>query len=338
MISLKKATVSAASLAAGVGLIATLLHKTGVDATMLAETLRRTDMFWASAVLLSTFLNLWLSAYKWKRVLRRLGERKRIPYMAYTSLGAVLGNFVPAQIAISTARGLGAKLGQRVSATKALGSSMLDQMYDLLPPICAFFLAIPIMHGSLDFTSGTLIFIGILAIAFVTLSLFQKRLIDIVVVTLYRLRSITHRFRKKDGAPSLTQVDSTQLNLREGLSLSALTFLRYANLFLRVYLVTLAVGIPLDLHVLFWAFPVVQLSMLVGITPGGAGIMEAGWIGVLSLFHVPTDASLLVALSLRLLALGCQIIIASSAWILLFSKKRRQHEMPPHPPLQRTKD
>ncbi len=106
MISLKKATVSVASLVAGVGLIATLLHKTGVDATMLVETLRRTDIFWASAVLLSTFLNLWLSAYKWKRVLRRLGERKHIPYMAYTSLGAVLGNFAPAQIAISTARDL----------------------------------------------------------------------------------------------------------------------------------------------------------------------------------------------------------------------------------------
>jgi uncharacterized membrane protein YbhN (UPF0104 family) len=66
-----------------------------------------------------------------------------------------------------------------------------------------------------------------------------------------------------------------------------MTVLRYALMAARFAAVSQAVGINVPPLLIFVGIPIAQLGLLLAVTPGALGAMEAGWLGVLLLAGLP---------------------------------------------------
>lgn len=60
-----------------------------------------------------------------------------------------------------------------------------------------------------------------------------------------------------------------------------------------------SIGAPVTLPLLLASYPLVQLSLIIAIAPGGLGIFDAGWLGLLRLGGVPEEAALAFVVAQR---------------------------------------
>ncbi|MFC1830298.1 lysylphosphatidylglycerol synthase transmembrane domain-containing protein [Thermodesulfobacteriota bacterium] len=82
----------------------------------------------------------------------------------------------------------------------------------------------------------------------------------------------------------LKEMSSQAENL--GLALVFLTALKYLSVTLRFLIIFHLCSINLDLMKCFWGTACAQLGLMVGITPGGLGFVEAGWTGALHFYDI----------------------------------------------------
>lgn len=68
----------------------------------------------------------------------------------------------------------------------------------------------------------------------------------------------------------------------------------------RLWCLSLAFGLPIGWEALLLGAPLVIISMLLAVTPGSLGFLDAGWLVVLTLQGVPTEATLTFLVALRL--------------------------------------
>lgn len=78
-----------------------------------------------------------------------------------------------------------------------------------------------------------------------------------------------------------------------------LTLFLNSLLALGYYFTGQAVGLTHSWLIFLAAFPVVQLSLVLSVTPGGLGIFDAGWYGVLLLAEVPRQEALTFVIAQR---------------------------------------
>lgn len=60
-----------------------------------------------------------------------------------------------------------------------------------------------------------------------------------------------------------------------------------------------AVGLPQPWPIFVAGFPITQLSLIIAVTPGGLGLVDAGWYGVLLLAGVPSQQALTFVVAQR---------------------------------------
>lgn len=84
-----------------------------------------------------------------------------------------------------------------------------------------------------------------------------------------------------------------------------LTVMLNSTLAICFYCISRAVGLTYPWPVFVAGFPVTQLSLIVAVTPGGLGLFDAGWFGVLLLGGIPSQEAL-------------TFVIAQRAYIFIF--------------------
>lgn len=65
------------------------------------------------------------------------------------------------------------------------------------------------------------------------------------------------------------------------------------------YSIGRSISAPVSLPLLLASYPLVQLSLIIAIAPGGLGIFDAGWLGLLRLGSVPEAAALAFVVAQR---------------------------------------
>jgi len=70
-----------------------------------------------------------------------------------------------------------------------------------------------------------------------------------------------------------------------------------------------AVGLPLPLPLIVAAYPIVQLSLVAAVTPGGLGLFELGWIGLLVLGGVAQSDAVAYSVAQR-----AYVVVAVLVW------------------------
>lgn len=104
-----------------------------------------------------------------------------------------------------------------------------------------------------------------------------------------------------------------------------LTVLLNGALAICFYFVAQAVGVSHPWPIFVAAFPATQLSLVLAVTPGGLGLFDAGWYGVLLLGGVPSEQALTFVIAQRAYIFVFVLIWAGFSVLLSLVAEGRRH-------------
>ena len=273
-------------------------------------------------VVLFVAIAWWAGAESWRQVLRgrpgpllasalltgaaQVLSATRLQLMSRTVTGRRLGGWRAFYILTMTAQVLGLVLPRGVSAMggKAVGLRtmgatltrsawivLLDSGFDVGLLLLLSVPGLLLLRGSV----ATAPFLLLYGVAFATAAL----LIWLVAwwrpwELLARPLGRVPRFGARLQARFLEGADLFPTP-RPALLLLLLTFVINGLLALRFYAIGLALLLPAGWPVFLAAFPMTQLSLVVALAPGGLGVFELGWVGLLRLAGIGEATTFAVA-------------------------------------------
>lgn len=308
--------------AAAIVLLAGLIAASGVSGEQLTHTLRQLPASAMIGVFVCSAVLSLLSTAKWLIVLDHLpqanGQRPSFSHAFFsTSLGALLSLVLMPQISMVIARGYAEKRRSGGAPLKSTAATLYEQFFDVVP-IVAFALAA--LYCLLAGANWAVLWaMGLLLVVAGSLAM----------IMLFRLRSwlyttLARLLPRMEGSRVFTFIRWTSQPEAERLfspqfisTLMLMSFGRYLAIMGRSYFVFAAVVLSLGFSQFTQAYSLVSISRLLSLTPGGLGISEWTWAGVLALFNVDFESSVNFSLANRITNIGAAITIALSSYILL---------------------
>jgi uncharacterized membrane protein YbhN (UPF0104 family) len=269
------------------GILGLVLYMGGMDAW---RQVLRADLRWVGLAFACTALLTYVSAMRWALIANALAGTRLCStraYYHYLMMGKTVGLVLPEAVGVYTIGPLNMKLDGQASFKLAFGSLFLDKLFDiglsgiLLVPTAAYVLhlislpACAALFG-LFFAGLAVVLIG-----------WYGPLLDLG----FRLRD---RVRNWKGVRNLKAWEALGALRHEqappqrvALAAYGLTVVRYLFMTARFAAVSLAVGVAVPPLLVFVGIPIAQLGLLLAVTPGALGALEAGWLGVLLLAGLP---------------------------------------------------
>ena len=99
-----------------------------------------------------------------------------------------------------------------------------------------------------------------------------------------------------------------------------LTIMKYGCSVWRAGVILGMCGISLSLHQTLVGTAAAQLGLLVGLTPGGLGLLEGGWAGILTVFKIPHGQIALFLVGFRFLTF-CSVLIWALGGVFWLRKR-----------------
>lgn len=265
---------------------------------------------WLGVSLAGSLLATIVTAARWKLLSETMGT-SRLPYgvyFHYLALTRVIGQVLPTVLvdlfgrtAALKAAGSDSKLGQLIAPV------ILERLLDLLLPLTLLAWAIAIHTGAPAWLDPWLS-LAVLVALFVSLAI---PLLGPLVRLALRVYGALRKLRGKstDTAEAMPAVPLP-------LSGRVVTYsvLRYVGILIQYFGAGAGLGVTLDALVLVSAAPLAQLAGLVGITPGGLGVQEGGWVASLARLGVD-EASIVVFMAGTRLMMSVNFgILSACSW------------------------
>jgi hypothetical protein len=244
-----------------------------------------------------------VTAARWKLLTEGMGGT-RLPYGAYVYalaltrfLGQVSSNLVMDLV------GRGAAL-RSAGSERGLGHLMLPVLVErladvVLPAVMLLWIIMIRTTGSEHLAWPSL---AVVILVFALLAVPGLRPAATAALALYG-------WMKRDKASA----SELSLDLRVALRVVVLSVARYVAVLGQFWGMGMAAGVVLPALSLLGAAPVAMLTALVGITPGGLGLQEAGWAG--ALLWLGHDAT---AVAVFVLATRIQLVLNFGVLSLIF--------------------
>ena len=252
-------------------------------------------------------LNAYLSSQKWRLVDSVLrGEGDFVPSnfeaFAMTSVGTTLGQILPIQFSMPLVRTFGTWMHGRAIRRGALGT-YFEQFFDLS---FVGFMAIPSL-GTYFMHGGGLFWL-LVALPVILLAIYSG---GVVLKITARLATVIHeKMRNVSWVPNFAPMNKCALfEPWLGQKLMFLSALRYTVLVLMAEETTAAIHANIPVWHLAVAMPFAVLATAIGITPGGLGVTEFTYTGVLYALGTPLAVTSQWALVNRLLIFAAAIIM-----------------------------
>jgi uncharacterized membrane protein YbhN (UPF0104 family) len=245
-------------------------------------------------------INIYLSSCKWQlvdKVIRRSTERSQSGFYSFalSSIGVAVGQILPVQVAVSLTRTLGTCMDGG-GIRRGTFSTLIEQGSDV---VVACFLAA---------ASGITLFLGGGAEVWLVCGC---AMIALAVVAIPAVLSCVRTFGTHLSNSQLTPAtwkgpiselaSSGLLHPRFAQKMFGLSVLRFIILVLMAGETTKAIHSAVPLWHLAAAIPIVVIASAVGIIPGGLGIVEVSYSGMLKLLGTPLSIGTQWALFNRLL-------------------------------------
>ena len=305
-------------------LIAVLIRLGKIDLRVTFQQLRSVSWISFTKLVLLTGLLVYLSTKKWRSIdaaWRRSSDTapSTITSFTLTSAGLALGTFLPAQLAMSTARTLGTHVHGR-ALKRGTAGTLYEQGFDLLT-VC--FLAIA--SGITRFYRGGAMMWTLSAAIATTLAILAVG--PSVRMLRWRADSRTEKI-----AASRTRVEAALRRLFEmrhsslidaGLArrLVILSALRFGV----VVLMSVQTAEAINVHIPVWqmaaAIPFVVMASVIALTPGGLGVNELTSVTVLKIFGTPLAVGAQWAVANRVLIAVSYFLVAACAALLLAAQR-----------------
>ena len=268
--------------------------------------------WWWFPIVVAAFAQVAISAEKWRRVLLATEQESNFGFgfcLFYSSLAAVLSQFLTVYAASIAVRSIAAKARNKIGLGRGAIIAGIEQVFD------AIVLAVVVLPTvvALTFSTG----LGVWLSIFVT----------IMLITIYLVGNAGRILKKarQDRIPAILRGPAANEVFRSwfALALTWLSLLRYATMFFRVFLISVASGFAISLSDLFLGFNTAQISQLFSITPGNLGIFEWSWSGVLAYRGTPVEIAIQLAFVIRIATFFCYLALLPLAAIYFWYEDRQ---------------
>lgn len=257
-----------------------------------------------------------------------VGSRRRFYYLSMTA--RVLGLVLPRGISTLGGKSVGLRaLG--ISLRRSVWIVLMDNIYDILTLAIAAIPAVLFLQEQIGIV--TFVLFTLVLWALLTLVLWRTvssgNVAPIFEWLLARVPWLSQRLE-------LDERIAAHLFPRAGPALNALLQTMVLNGLLIVTYATISRA--LELSAPFWlfaaAFPITQLSLIIAVAPGGLGIFDLGWLGLLRLGGMPPEEALTFVVAQRAFIYVFVLVWAAVSALLSFTEERKQQATPPPDPAQ----
>jgi uncharacterized protein (TIRG00374 family) len=319
----RRRLASLARLVIGVALFALVLRLLAPDWSELGE---RVELHggWMVVGLLGTTLASLVTAARWQLLAELMGGN-RLPYVAYFH-GLVwtrlAGQFTSTLAMDLVGRGVALRsAGSERGLGHAAMQVVLERMLDLVLPLLLLAWALAARYDTLGAWVGARPGLSLLACALVFLAVAIPLLRPGVRVALrvylaVRLR-LDRRRRAEVEADAMSPLDAMpQVDTRLSAMVATHSLLRFAFVIVQFWGIAGAVGLTIGWVEMTQATPFAQLAGMIGLTPGGLGILEVGWAGGLGFIGLGAVAISLFVLAQRAGVIAFFAVLTLLSWPL----------------------
>jgi len=300
-------------------LIIVLVYFGNVDFQQLGTFFSQLNIFHILIIIFSSLFHMTTSALKWQLVLKAFhhdNANHNPPFsfhLFYTTLGANLGQVMPIHISSMITRGIGLKAHYQGSTLSGAASSGFEQIFDILIPLVLLLPTIFVLTFDMDLSTWLAISAFILILSGLLLPLVSIKLVESILRLIGPMAEQPKRtfFLRKslDTVLKINNLDKTLMT-----KLYWLSVIRFFSLLIRALVVVSVIASTITYSAVTIALPGVVSTNIIALTPGGLGISEWGWTGLLLLQNVSMQDAVAFALLNRIvMILGLLTILAFSA-------------------------
>lgn len=290
------------------GLLVALVWWSGLSAAGLWHAIRAVPVWAFLPIAAIQAAIVTFAALKWRLVIANTeGAALTLrDAVAATTLGTLAGQVLPIQVVTPLARAwVVGKSG--ITAGRAIGTSLLEQSFELLVLASMALAALVATAGGLSLPLAAAISLASAALMTLLVGPALAAAAWVFNAIAAQQEGYMHRAasRLSDGLAA-----AARLPRRVLLQITGLSFLRYAML-ASLNVVVLGALVPgVDKLVLLLAFPLILMVMSLPVFPGGLGILELSWVGLLVAQGESPAAAAEAALALRILTTFCFFLVA----------------------------
>lgn len=247
---------------------------------------------------------------------RNIASRRRFFYLHM--IARALGFILP--------RGLSA-LGGKSVGLRALGLSlrrslwivMTDNLYDVLSLALVSIPALFFLQGQLGRLPFALLAAALWALLGlgIWIAVAGNRLGPLLAGVLDRLPWLARRLEIDDAR--IEQLFPAPRPALQALLWTILIALLMATTY---YAIALAIGLSAPWWLFAAAFPITQLSLIIAVAPGGLGILDLGWLGLLRLGGLPQTEALTFVVAQRAFMVVFVLLWTAAGTLLSLTESR----------------
>jgi uncharacterized protein (TIRG00374 family) len=254
---------------------------------------------------------------KWKIVTKQILKEtsfKKGFFFFYISLSNTVGMVIPRSLGIFAVRSISLKSLDKSNFKKGIFTIIYDQIFDIFIALIMLPSAMLYISKIINFYIAIIIIIFIFTIFVFVLAKYQSPFIKISIKFLIRIKSIFKKDNTEVEVNGFSNLPFFQ-NPKYVFLLLSLSLIRFGVFILRDYFVIQSISLNINILYLAFSFPIIQLSMILSLTPANLGIGEWSWIGLFSLFGVKSSETALFTLSRRIFIIISVLTITFIAFI-----------------------
>lgn len=213
MISKKNLIYAVLSSSLGIFLVWLLLRFTPLEIDQVIHNLQNLNIFYVVLVIITTFVHLWFTSYKWQIIAEKLTTNHHTPqklYLYYIVFANLIAQFVPYQIGLTVVQGLAIKLHKVGTLSQGFFSLLYDQFFNLLIPILLLPPTLLLFLHKVSLSLAIFLSLGILFLTHVIIINWHKPLAIFLFKCYKRLK---HKVAKKTSRIKLKLIRSRTSNL-----------------------------------------------------------------------------------------------------------------------------
>ena len=270
------------------------------------RTLARVNLPVFALALVVFYLSFAARTLRWQLLLRNAGEQARFRPLLHILLLTWFANCILPAKGGDLYRAYLLRRNAAISGSKALGTVLGERVLDFLVLMSLLMLSVVALFRSAmparfegGLVTGLIIALAMVAVL-IGVQRQHRRLMGL----------IPERFRERAGQFRIGLIDALG---RDRVMLVVLTLAVWAAESARLYLVTLALPLPVHLgpaHIIFIAL-VASLLTTIPALPGGLVLVEGGIIAVLSVFGLSPSVALSVAILDRLISYWAPVAVGA---------------------------
>jgi hypothetical protein len=329
----RSGAIAIASLALGAALLGVLVKVSNLHLQEILSRFSAMDRLAFIRLTLLMALNAFLSSLKWRitdRAMRHTSDASLSQFESFvlSVMGSAFAQVLPAQFSMSVVRTLGTRMHGRAFQRGTLGT-LFEQSFDVWFGCSLMIASVAtyLWHGELATWLATSVLVAVVAIAAAGIILRFLRRVASKALTDDANAVGWRRFVMKLS-------NSALLEPALGRKLIFLSGLRFIIFVLMAGETSAAIHSAVPLWHLGMAMPFAVFSAAAGITPGGLGISEFTYAGVLRALGTPLTVSTQWALANRLLISAGYLILAAVLLPLFFVFRSGDADAPSESPTQ----